>query len=106
VNETKKMDQYQMEALHNVRRTAETARTVSQDLEDFLYVDTFQHIIDELRVAGIHEPEDLHPQLEFNFFEDDNNNEECPECKLFTLRCKELGGVECTNQACGFWFCY
>ncbi len=38
-----------------------------------------------------------------------DDEEECPECGIATLRGKGLnegGGVECRNPDCSYWFCY
>jgi len=38
-----------------------------------------------------------------------NDLDECPKCKQFSVRAKELwegGGVICENEECHYWFCF
>lgn len=98
------LNDYQEEALHNVRRTAESARAIVC-MEDHI-TDAFQHILDELRVAGIHSPEGPTKQLAFAFYEEDDQHEICPTCgKRALVAIMGFDNVphasaECTN--CGW----
>lgn len=47
---------YQIETLHNIRRTAEHGRAHAIDVLLSNYTDTFQHILDELCLIGIIPP--------------------------------------------------
>ena len=55
------LNDYQIAALHNVRRTAASAR---QGHSQYAMTDAFQHILDELLIAGIESPPE---QLELDF---------------------------------------
>ena len=98
------LNDYEVAALHNVRRTAESGlRAYWRGTET---LDAFQHILDELRIAGIHAPI-IEGQIEMDFYEDKDTHETCPDCGKQTLHAKgiyEGGGVECSN--CGYWDCY